>query len=230
MLCSRKLAQSHCSLCLHLTYISTTHTHTLFFIEWWQSMPKSNCITSLMSNMRLLFVLLLESSSPLPSKSQEDKRFTLRSLSCVTPSYLGQWCIFTLTSCRLSHDWFLSYMKKKKKHQQMRSYCTQGLDGAFKKTRDKHDPRGVKSSYAHLSSDSGWLMLLPPLSTPSFLSLNTQTHTPTHSFMKQLLGLPLSTTLRGKSTHWGCECSYLLFIRLQGWNMRISTLENMSYT
>lgn len=97
------------SLCVFISIFYYSHS-SFSFIQWWQSTPKSNCITSRMHLQHEALVLL-----PPPGwKSQEDRRFTLR--SCITPSYLGQWCMFMLVNAVV----MLSNSHRKKKCKEMR--------------------------------------------------------------------------------------------------------------
>lgn len=63
---------------------------------------KLDYITGARPAQRALFMFLLRSSSPPGRKSQEDRHLALRRLSCITSSYLGQWCM--LTSHAHCHD------------------------------------------------------------------------------------------------------------------------------
>lgn len=115
--------------------ISTIQTCTLLcLIQRWQSMPKSNCITSLMHfQPRPLFCFLpppaLSLSSPPGWKSQED-------IEELHNSYLGQWCMVTLVVMWCYLMWKLTARtEKKEKCKEKRKYI-RGVD-AERKTQNK---------------------------------------------------------------------------------------------
>lgn len=158
------------SVCLYQLHSCSTHT-LLAFPLWWQSTPKSNCITSPMHFQHQAPFFFSSSSPRLVRgwKSPEDRR-----LSCVTSWYLGQWSLVMLRTRAYWHDAVSRveteslWRKKPTKNTKMRCHEKPGCAGLC----------WVKSSHArtgweHLSSESGWLMLLPPLHPlPSVPSLS----------------------------------------------------------
>lgn len=181
--------------CVFVLIDSISAALTLFslLLLWWQSTPKSNYITSLMhfQHEAMFFSSSSSTSCSLGWKSPEDRRFTLRRLSCVTSWYLGQWCLVMLRYHTYWEDvkWILRSTKT----------LNCGLGGAIK-DQDAQVFAGLnpcaRTGWEHLSSESGWLILLPPIHSPPFsLCPLTFTHTYT-SLHKTAAGFPSSVMLK----------------------------------